>query len=621
MAGGSSALVVGPQQPALAEGSQHEAASVEEQQAFGAAGASRAVGGASFGWISLGLVVSIAFIVSSCRRSNPALGDPDAGRRGWTQLRQRSQERAYPVGMPSTRRPKPRRRGRVVLACLHLLVLLLVALPGHALTEPISGAVPLPVGVDLRLPFPEGAAVRVLSGYGPAGGSSLHADTDRTDKANDHYALDLVYDDEPDSGKGLPIVAPLAGTVVVAGWSDAGWANYGLRVYLSHDLGDGHEYISLYAHLDSIEEGIEEGAQVAQGQPLGTLGQSCQGALSCGSFGTPHLHWVLHRNSTVGGSGSGGSYGGNAVVPEAIDGYEDLQPGDVLISSNSGEVVCGDGYCNGGETNESCPADCPVCEPVPPEGRTIDETDLCFTRAGSPEYWNEETDVGHDGTLLWTHATDDAVPDDTGTWRLAFEAAGTYRIDAWIEPGFAGSVQAPYAVSHDGGVAAVVVDQSAADGWTELGEFAFSADADHAVTLVDNTGESFDLMRRLAFDAVRVVPIDVPTTTSVGSGGSGPTGAGGDEPTATGAGGDDGAPTGGGASDPGDGGSGPGEDGSGGADDAAADGDEGGCGCVTAGAPTPSGGWAAAAALAVLTLLGTRRRRPCEGAVPRDASP
>ena len=178
------------------------------------------------------------------------------------------------------------------MAYLHCLALALFTIPGHALTEPIAGAVALPPAVDLRLPFPEGAAVRVLSGYGPGAGSSLHADTDRTDKANDHYALDLVYDDEPDSGKGLPIVAPLPGTVVVAGWSDAGWANYGLRVYLRHDLGDGHVYHSIYAHLDSIDGAIEEGVEVAQGQPIGTLGQSCQGALSCGSFSTPHLHWV-----------------------------------------------------------------------------------------------------------------------------------------------------------------------------------------------------------------------------------------------------------------------------------------------------------------------------------------
>lgn len=91
---------------------------------------------------------------------------------------------------------------------------------------------------------------------------------------------------------------------------------------MEHDLGDGHKYHSLYAHLDSVT--VTEGATVSAGQKLGALGQSCQGALSCASFSTPHLHWVLHRDSLVGGSGTGGSYGGNAAVPEPMDGAENL---------------------------------------------------------------------------------------------------------------------------------------------------------------------------------------------------------------------------------------------------------------------------------------------------------
>jgi murein DD-endopeptidase MepM/ murein hydrolase activator NlpD len=91
---------------------------------------------------------------------------------------------------------------------------------------------------------------------------------------------------------------------------------------LEHDLGDGHKYHSLYAHLDSVT--VTEGATVSAGQKLDALGQSCQGALSCASFSTPHLHWVLHRDRLVGGSGTGGSYGGNAAVPEPMDGAENL---------------------------------------------------------------------------------------------------------------------------------------------------------------------------------------------------------------------------------------------------------------------------------------------------------
>ncbi len=233
---------------------------------------------------------------------------------------------------------------------------LVAAGPAAAQTVPLPGAVPLPASVDFRAPFTAGERVRILSGYSPTGGSSLHDGTDRTSYANDYYALDLVYADRPDSGLGRDVLAPLDGVVVKAGWASAGWANYGQRVILRHDLGDGHVYHTLYAHLSRID--VSEGARVGRGETIGALGRSCQGALSCSSFSTPHLHFAMHRDSTIGGSGTGGSYGGHAVVPEAFDGAEGLAQGDVLTSSNATGPTCGDSSCDAGEDWASCPADC-----------------------------------------------------------------------------------------------------------------------------------------------------------------------------------------------------------------------------------------------------------------------
>ncbi len=379
---------------------------------------------------------------------------------------------------------------------------LMMLTPGaRALTPPLPGAVASPVPVPA--PFPPGSTVRILSGYSPTGGSSLHADTDACCKANDYYALDLVYDDQPNSGLGLPVVTPFAGEVIRAGWATEGWANYGQRVILRHDLGDGHVYHTLYAHLNAID--VAEGQNVAAGQAIGELGQSCQGALSCGSFGTPHLHWAMHRDNSVGGSGTGGSYGGNAVVPEPMSGYEDLVMGMVL---EVGQAVCGDGQCSGGESSGSCPEDCPGCAPIGPAGRTIEEVDLCFVRSGSPQYWYE-ANTGSAGALLWTHAVDAAQADDSGRWELVFEQAGSARVEAWIEPGFAGSQQARYVVTHAGASTDVVVDQSSAGGWYELGTFDFAAGAGQSVRLDDNTGEPYSEMRVLVFDAMRITPLDV----------------------------------------------------------------------------------------------------------------
>jgi murein DD-endopeptidase MepM/ murein hydrolase activator NlpD len=199
-------------------------------------------------------------------------------------------------------------------------------------TAPANGAVAFPTGLDLLLPFAAGEQIRVGSGYGPGGGSSLHSGLDRTGSANDHYALDLLSNTRPNSGHGMPIVAPIGGVVVKAGWASSGWANYGLRVILRHDVGDGHTYHSLYAHLSEIS--VSEGQWLDQGERLGLMGRSCQGAQSCSSFSTPHVHFSMHRNSSVGGSGSGSSYGGRAVVPEALDGATHIHQGMILTSSN-----------------------------------------------------------------------------------------------------------------------------------------------------------------------------------------------------------------------------------------------------------------------------------------------
>jgi MYXO-CTERM domain-containing protein len=386
------------------------------------------------------------------------------------------------------------------------LAALAVAAPAEALTAPLTGATLFPTtGPALRLPFPAGARVGIASSYGPSSGSSLHRNVTDPSHGNDHYALDLVYDGEPNGGRGMPVVAALPGTVVRAGWATSGWANFGQRVILQHDLGDGHVYYSLYAHLNAIT--VEVGATLAQGQIIGELGGSCQGALSCSSFSGPHLHFSLHRDSEIGGSGTGGSYGGNAVVPEPIDGYEDLLRGQVLVSMNAESTVCGDGYCSGDESNASCPGDCPVCEPIPMAGRVVDESELCFSRGGDPTYWNAEG-AGWESSLVWTHTTDAADADNHGIWALAFDEAGEYRLEVYTDAGFAQAQQASYTITHDGSTEAVILDQSEADGWRELGSFRFGAGGGQQVRLDDNTGEPFTLRRQIVFDAIRLTRLD-----------------------------------------------------------------------------------------------------------------
>ena len=392
--------------------------------------------------------------------------------------------------------------------------------PTHvlALTTPRAGATGFPsTGEALRMPFPAGARVRVSSGYSPTGGSSLHDNIDVTSFGNDYYALDLVYDGETRGGLGMPLVAALSGTVVRAGWATAGWSNFGQRVILRHDLGDGHVLHTFYAHLNAIDPAIVEGATVGQGDVLGDLGGSCMGALSCSSFSGPHLHFSVHRNSTIGGSGTGGSYGGNAVVPEPLDGAEDLARGQIIVSMNTGgPPVCGDGTCSGGETPEACPADCPICGAIPAAGRIVDESEgLCFTRGGDPSYWREET-AGYGSTLIWTHATDAAAADNHGRWALRFDEGGTYRVEVYTDGDWAQAQRATYLITHDGSTDGVPLDQSSSDGWRSLGEHGFAAGGAQSVRLDDNTGESFSLRRQIVFDAIRLTRVGMTPPTDAG---------------------------------------------------------------------------------------------------------
>jgi murein DD-endopeptidase MepM/ murein hydrolase activator NlpD len=404
----------------------------------------------------------------------------------------------------------------------------------HAqLTGPVSGAVPKPAGFDISWPFTAGEEVRVTAGYSPSGGSGFHDGTNGTGSANDYYALDLVLPQHANGGKGQPILAVQSGTVVKAGWATGGWASYGQRVIIQHDWsGDGHTYVSIYCHLDTID--VIEGQVIDKGTQLGTMGGSSNGSLS--GF-APHLHFALHRDSTIGGSGTGGSYGGNAVVPEPMDGYEDLAPGTIAISANSAQP----------------------CQVLPPSGGVLDDQGPCFRRFGPAQYWNDESS-GYMSSSVWTYTIDQTDPDNSVRWLLDFEQAGEYVVEAYIPAGLGQATQAKYVVRHGGTQDSVTRDQSSvSDGWLSIGSFGFAAGGDQWIELADNTGEPYTGTdsTRIVFDAIRIRP----AASGGGDAGTNP--------------GDPDAGPGGGS----DGGAQPGADA--GAGDPGADGDVGsGCGCA-----------------------------------------
>ena len=89
-----------------------------------------------------------------------------------------------------------------------------------------------------------------------------------------HPGIDL------DGDTGDPIVAAMAGTVVIAGQAPAGYGGYGLMVQIDHGFG----LQTLYAHLSSVA--VPVGATVAAGQLVGAMG-------STGSSTGSHLHFEV----------------------------------------------------------------------------------------------------------------------------------------------------------------------------------------------------------------------------------------------------------------------------------------------------------------------------------------
>ena len=221
---------------------------------------------------------------------------------------------------------------------------------------------------------------------------------------------------------------------------------------------------------------------------------------SCPNIANQWTEWAIWQYSSSGRVDGIGNANTNVDV--------NVFNGDLaaLQALTFGEPVCGDGYCVGTEDHDNCPEDCPICEPVPPMGRIVDDADLCFEKLGTPSYWHPEG-AGHDDTLYWTYCVD-AGADTTGLWNLTFEEAGEYRVEAYTDGDWAESQQANYQVHHDGATTPTEVDQSVTDGWTLVGDYQFAAGGDQWVRLEDLTGEPYADRVMIVFDALRVTRLD-----------------------------------------------------------------------------------------------------------------
>ena len=147
-------------------------------------------------------------------------------------------------------------------------------------------------------------------------------------------------------------------------------------------------------------------------------------------------------------------------------------------------------------------ADPSGCETIPPTGRVVDETEPCLEWGGDMQYWRTEQ-AGYGGSLRWTHTVSSQVYNYV-EWSFNFQLAGRYRLEAYSPALYGESERARYQVTHGNTTTTTLVDQTAVDGWVEIGEYDFAAGPSQGLRLEDLTGEPGWSDTRLAVDAIRV---------------------------------------------------------------------------------------------------------------------
>ncbi len=150
------------------------------------------------------------------------------------------------------------------------------------------------------------------------------------------------------------------------------------------------------------------------------------------------------------------------------------------------------------------------CAALPAAGGIIDNASPCFSLHGSADTWRFVSGAGHDGSLHWTHAWEGALA-NWARWTVAPSEPGLYRVEVYVDDGYADSTGAKYVVAHAGGETTFTRDISSVLGWVWLGDFDFAATGAEHVTVRDDTGEPLAATLKLPADAVRLTRRDAPS--------------------------------------------------------------------------------------------------------------
>ncbi len=151
------------------------------------------------------------------------------------------------------------------------------------------------------------------------------------------------------------------------------------------------------------------------------------------------------------------------------------------------------------------------CPRIPAEGGIVDDADACFEKFGPTRFWRRVDGVGVGAGLWWTNAFRSAEPSNWARWRFGVEAAGRYRIEVNTVADYSRWNAVRYRVTHAGGTSDLEVDLAGSDGWTPLGAYDFAPDGLGEVAVYDHAGVDVPADSHITADAIRLVPLDVPT--------------------------------------------------------------------------------------------------------------
>jgi lysozyme len=179
-------------------------------------------------------------------------------------------------------------------------------------------------------------------------------------------------------------------------------------------------------------------------------------------------------------------------------------PGDVDMDLFAGTQADLDALGVGGNP----PPPPPSCASIAASGGVVTEDCACVKLGGPKQYLRTATGGYNGGSYVWTYATSSNQTVSSATYTLHFDTAGPYHLEAYVASGT--SKQTRYDIAHDGSSSEVIVDQSAKNGFADLGTYTFQAGTDYSVVVPDNTGEADSLNRRIVYDALRATPAQNP---------------------------------------------------------------------------------------------------------------